>query len=83
MARVQAERSTTGQASGQFQPAPTPNQSVMAPHDTLASGPVLRPSLFRQSNTYHGEGYTPGSQQVTQEPRRLPVPGFNLKVPLN
>ena len=84
--RMTADRTTVVPPSGigRFEPAPTPNQNVLAPRGELATGPVLEPSMFLQKATYRGDGYTLGSsQQVTQEPRRMPLPGINLKVPLN
>lgn len=69
---------------GRFEPAPTPNQNVTAPRPPAVTGTVVSPTMFRPASTYRGDGYTHGSsQQVTQEPRRMPLPGISLTVPLN
>ena len=86
LSRMTAERTATATPPviGRFEPAPTPNQNVLAPRGEVVTGPILEPSMFLQKATYRGDGYTLGSsQQVTQEPRRMPLPGINLKVPLN
>jgi hypothetical protein len=47
------------------------------------SGPEFSPNLFNQRAYNGGQGYTPGSSiERQQQQRQLPVPGFNLKMPL-
>ncbi len=67
-----------------FEPAPIPNQDILAPRIAAASGAVVGPGLFQQKAAFRGDGYVQGSTpQLTQEPRRMPLPGISLKVPLN
>lgn len=65
--------------------APMPNQDVFIPRIVGSTGPVVAPSMLGgKSNTYRGEGFMSGSTpQATQQPRRMPMPGISLKVPLN
>ncbi len=95
MARVQMERSLESgtpaaappAASGpaQFEPAPLPNQDLIIPRGNEApSGPVIGAGLFRQTQGYRGDGYVKGSTATqSEQPKRLPLPGILLKVPLN
>ena len=86
MARAQTERTalTSAQTAGRLEPAPTPNKDLFAPRGAAPSGPVLSPSMFRQAETFRGDGYTPGSaQSASQETKHMPLPGLSLKVPLN
>jgi hypothetical protein len=94
LARAQAERIAAAQAlqasqtppsESRFDPAPIPNQDLAAPRSrTVSSGPVFGPHLFRQEATYRGDGYIVGStEQTTQAPRHLPLPGIGMKMPLN
>jgi len=88
VARAQAERTamlTTRTATpGNFEPAPTPNQDILSPRGIVSTGVEVGPSMFSPKSFYRGDGYTQGSsQQVLQEPRRMPLPGISLKVPLN
>jgi hypothetical protein len=99
LARVQAERTsqtaassstaphltTTAPARPDFEPAPLPNQDLVIPRGSPApSGPALGAGLFRQAPGYRGDGYTQGSAAAqSEQPKRLPLPGLVLKVPLN
>ena len=68
-----------------FEPEPTPNQELTAPHGPFEPAHTAwSPTMMHQQETYRGEGYVPGSTaQITQESRRLSLPGINLRVPLN
>jgi hypothetical protein len=67
-----------------FQAAPVPDIDLSAPAQAERnSGPQLSPDLFNQRAYNGGQGYTPGSTiENQQRQRQLPVPGFNLKMPL-
>jgi hypothetical protein len=64
--------------------APMPNQDVFAPKIAGTQGPEVAPSLLGgKSNGYRGDGFVPGSTpQVQQQPKKMPLPGISLKVPL-
>lgn len=70
-------------ASG-FDVAPTPNQNSFAPRAVESLGPEVSPSVLGgKLNTYRGEGFVSGSTpQGMQQPKRMPMPGISLKVPL-
>lgn len=65
--------------------APTPNADLSAPRDGGAARPGLQPSMYPQRDLNSGDGYTPGSiaPNLQQNTRRIPIPGINLKLPLN
>jgi hypothetical protein len=67
-----------------FQAAPVPDLDLSAPAQAERnSGPEFSPNLFNQRAYNGGQGYTPGSSiERQQQQRQLPVPGFNLKMPL-
>jgi len=67
-----------------FQAAPVPDLDLSAPAQAQRnSGPQLSPDLFNGPVYNGGQGYTPGSTiERQQQQRQLPVPGFNLKMPL-
>jgi hypothetical protein len=67
-----------------FQAAPVPDLDLSAPAQAQRnSGPQLSPDLFNERAYNSGQGYTPGSTiERQQQQRQLPVPGFNLKMPL-
>ena len=67
-----------------FQAAPVPDLDLSAPAQAQRnSGPELSPDLFNQRPYNGGQGYTPGSTiERQQQQRQAPVPGFNLKMPL-
>jgi len=67
-----------------FQAAPVPDLDLSAPAQAERnSGPELSPDLFNQRAYNSGQGYIPGSTiERQQQQRQLPVPGFNLKMPL-
>jgi hypothetical protein len=89
IARAQAERiavsTTTTPDVPRFEPAPLPNQDLVAPHGREAPpGPAIGAGLFRQKSGYRGDGYVQGSTpSQTEQPKRLPLPGIMLTVPLN
>jgi hypothetical protein len=70
--------------AGGYALAPMPNQDAFAPRVAESKGPEVAPSLLGgKSNSYRGEGFVSGSTpQVTQQPKRMPMPGISLKVPL-
>lgn len=67
-----------------FQAAPVPDLDLSAPAQAERNrGPELSPDLFNQRAYNSGQGYIPGSTiERQQQQRQLPVPGFNLKMPL-
>ena len=67
-----------------FEAAPMPDLDLSAPEQAQRnSGPQLSPDLFKQHGYNGGQGYTPGSTiENQQRQRQSPVPGFNLKMPL-
>ena len=67
-----------------FQAAPMPDLDLSAPEQAQRnSGPQLSPDFFDRRAYNGGQGYTPGSTiERQQQQRQLPVPGFNLKMPL-
>lgn len=70
---------------GGFALAPMPNQDAFAPRAVETQGAEVSPSLVggRAPASYRGEGFMKGSTpQVTQQPKRMPMPGISLKVPL-
>ncbi len=70
--------------TGGYAVAPMPNQDAYAPRIAEPQGPEVSPSILGgKSNSYRGEGFVSGSTpQVTQQPRRMPMPGISLKMPL-
>jgi hypothetical protein len=51
---------------------------------TQTRGAAIEPTLYVGRGGYRGDGFTPGSSpQATQQPRHIPLPGINLKMPLN
>ncbi len=89
IARAQAERTalsaTATPDAPRFEPAPLPNQDLVVPHGhEPPPGPALGAGLFRQTSVYRGDGYVQGSTPTqSEQPKRLPLPGLLLKVPLN
>ena len=91
IARVQAERALMAPAVPvvppvpRFEPAPRPNEDFVAPRGPVAApGPVIGAGLIRQTQGYRGDGFVQGSApSQSQQPRRMPLPGITLKVPLN
>jgi hypothetical protein len=70
--------------TGGYALAPMPNQDTYAPRIVEQQGPEVSPSILGgKSNSYRGEGFVSGSTpQVTQQPRRMPLPGISVKMPL-
>ncbi len=69
--------------AGRLQVAPMPDIDVTAPSSAPSNGPRLRPDFFPQRAYNGGQGYIPGSTiEGQQEQRQKPIPGFNLKMPL-
>ncbi len=68
---------------GRLQVAPVPDAEVTAPNTASGDGARLRPDFFPQRIYNGGQGYLSGSTiEGQQEQRQKPIPGFNLKVPL-
>jgi len=69
----------TQSAASEFTPAPLPSDAE-EPHLTTQAHTEVTPSLFTPYKNYRGDGYIRGS--VAQEKHGAPVPGINVKVPL-
>ncbi len=71
-----------------FTPAPVPDQDVQPPLLRAERGGVFTPEVFggRLPQTFHGDGYTPGSMMQSDQQRKLRLqqlaPGVNFSVPL-
>lgn len=68
-----------------FALAPMPNQGASAPRIVESQGAEVSPSVVggRPASTFRGDGFMTGSTpQATQQPKRMPMPGISLKVPL-
>ena len=64
--------------------APMPNQDASAPRIVESQGPEVAPSMLGSKTTsFRGDGFISGSTpQVAQQPKKMPLPGISLKVPL-
>ena len=64
--------------------APMPNQDASAPRVAESQGPEVSPAFIGGKTTgTRGDGFVPGSTpQVVQQPKKMPLPGISLKVPL-
>ena len=64
--------------------APMPNQDASAPRIAEAQGPEVAPAMIGGKTTsFRGDGFMPGSTpQTAQQPKKMPLPGISLKVPL-
>lgn len=64
--------------------APMPNQDAAAPRMAESQGPEVSPSMLGGNSTsFRGDGFISGSTpQVAQQPKKMPLPGISLKVPL-
>ncbi len=71
-------------STGGYDIAPMPNQNSSAPRVVESTSPEVSPSMLGgKSNSYRGEGFVSGSSpQGIQQPKRMPMPGISLKVPL-
>jgi hypothetical protein len=67
-----------------FAAAPMPNQDASAPRIANSKGAEVSPAMLgAKTNVYRGDGFMPGSSPlVAQQPKRMPMPGISLKVPL-
>jgi hypothetical protein len=74
---------TTGPAPA-FTPAPMPNRTLAGPQ--VAEGPAttsFSPTVFNGMRQKGGAGYPPQSSSLDEQNQRAaPIPGVNLKVPL-
>jgi hypothetical protein len=64
--------------------APMPDRNAEAPREVAQDRTELTPGLLHQKTYTTGDGYLPGSayKQGEQERPLKPIPGFNLRVPL-
>ncbi len=82
-ARFTTPTSSDKQPTNGFVAAPTPNQEASAPPVVVKKGAEISPSIFSNKQGYRGDGYMAGSSpQIAQQPKRMSLPGINLKVPL-
>ena len=73
-------------AETNYTPAPVPNEDLYVPSAPRkpTSEAEFTPGLMQAPRMiYRGEGYTRGSTMTDEQTRKLPpVPGLNLRVPL-
>ena len=69
--------------ASEFQPAPLPNRNLEAPLGARAGNNTsVSPSLVNRTDTYRGEGFSPGSTAAAdQDKRARPGAALNLKMP--
>ena len=66
-----------------FVAAPVPDPDAYAPRLLGATGPEVAPSMFKGHRNYRGDGFIPDSSpQISQQSRRVSLPGISVKVPL-
>ena len=87
-AAVAAQRSGGAQPAAAatpltLEPAPMPNEELFAPVQRANEDPEIKPTVFRPSAQFRGDGVLPGSSAQSYEERHMmPAVGANLNLPL-
>ena len=73
---------TAPQSQGGYVAAPVPNPDAVVPRGPSDTAAAIGPGLF-QNKSISSDGFTPNSsQEISQQPKHIPLPGISLKVPL-